>query len=434
MKNKLQQMWITSFVLVLLLAGCAAPQAPTVSGATPVSAPTSTMAAASPTAEATAAPSLAATPSASAEIPNSALSPGDIQYTIVPAQSEARYRLREQLANVSLPNDAIGKTNQVSGSVVLKPDGAIDSANSQFVVDVSTLQSDRSQRDNYVRRNVLGTSQYPTVTFVPAQVTGLPSPLPESGPVNFQLAGDLTIKDVTKPVTWQVTGTINGDQATGQAQTSFKFADFNLTQPRVPIVLSVEDNITLELDLTLLRSVGSPAAAPSNDPTTTMGQPPLTCTSPVSLTPAMTEGPYYKAGSPEQTNLFQPAMAGTKLMLNGYVLNTACQPVANAWLDFWQADSQGQYDNAGYTLRGHQMTDANGYYHLETVVPGLYPGRTEHIHVKVQPPNGAVLTTQLFFPDVAQNQSDQIFDPALLLNIQETSDGIVAAYNFVVPN
>jgi protocatechuate 3,4-dioxygenase beta subunit len=152
-----------------------------------------------------------------------------------------------------------------------------------------------------------------------------------------------------------------------------------------------------------------------------------------SVTPSLTEGPYYKSGSPEQADLYQDGMAGTKLVVTGYVYDTNCQPVANAWLDFWQADANGNYDNSGYTLRGHQFTDENGRFQLTTVVPGLYPGRTEHIHFKVQAPNGQIITSQLFFPGVAQNDSDGIYNANLLLVIQETSDGWQGQYNFVVP-
>ena len=91
---------------------------------------------------------------------------------------------------------------------------------------------------------------------------------------------------------------------------------------------------------------------------------------------------------------------------------TAGKPVANALIDFWQADARGAYDNSGYRFRGHQLTDAKGQYTLFTVVPGLYPGRTKHIHVKVQAPRKPVLTTQLFFPGVAGNRSDGIFTPS----------------------
>jgi protocatechuate 3,4-dioxygenase beta subunit len=152
-----------------------------------------------------------------------------------------------------------------------------------------------------------------------------------------------------------------------------------------------------------------------------------------SVTPSLIEGPYYKSGSPEQANLYQDGMNGTKLVVTGYVYDTNCQPVANAWLDFWQADGNGNYDNSGYTLRGHQYTDANGRFQLTTVVPGLYPGRTEHIHVKVQAPNGEIITSQLFFPDVAQNNSDGIYNASLLLSLTQTGGGLQGQYNFVVP-
>jgi protocatechuate 3,4-dioxygenase beta subunit len=156
------------------------------------------------------------------------------------------------------------------------------------------------------------------------------------------------------------------------------------------------------------------------------------CSSPAKPTVALTEGPYFKAGSPERTSLLDNSMKGTKLVLSGYVLTTDCSPASHALLDFWQADANGQYDNSGYTLRGHQFTDATGHYQLTTIVPGLYPGRTEHIHVKVQVPGGPVLTTQLFFPGVPENESDGIFDPSLVLNVQPASAGLEAEFNFIV--
>ena len=156
------------------------------------------------------------------------------------------------------------------------------------------------------------------------------------------------------------------------------------------------------------------------------------CNSPAPLTMAVTEGPYFKAGSTEKTSLIEAGMKGTKLVLSGYVFTTECKPVVHALLDFWQADANGQYDNSGYTLRGHQSTDSAGHYQLTTIVPGLYTSRTEHIHVKVEAPGGPVLTTQLFFPGVAQNQSDGIFNSSLLMSITNNSDGEIAVFNFVI--
>lgn len=149
-------------------------------------------------------------------------------------------------------------------------------------------------------------------------------------------------------------------------------------------------------------------------------------------TPSVTEGPYFKPGSPERKSLLEPGVVGDRLNLTGRVLTRSGKPVAGALLDFWQADGNGRYDNVGYMLRGHQLTDEQGRYWLETVIPGIYPGRTKHIHVKVQAANGTVLTTQLFFPNEESNQADSIFRPELLVSMNETDNVKVATFDFVL--
>ena len=151
------------------------------------------------------------------------------------------------------------------------------------------------------------------------------------------------------------------------------------------------------------------------------------------VTLEQTEGPYFTANSPERASLLEDGTISTTLVISGTVYDSNCKPVANALLDFWQADANGVYDNNGYNFRGHQFTDASGHYQLTTVVPGIYTGRTEHIHFKVQAPDGKLLTSQLYFPGVSQNDSDGIFDPSLLLTVQESSTGVQAQFNFVVP-
>jgi protocatechuate 3,4-dioxygenase beta subunit len=126
-------------------------------------------------------------------------------------------------------------------------------------------------------------------------------------------------------------------------------------------------------------------------------------------------------------------MAGTPILLEGLVLSTGCRPVAGALFDIWHCDAAGHYDNQGYRLRGHQFTDEQGRYRLETIVPGLYPGRTRHFHVKVQAPGARVLTTQLYFPDEAANAQDGIFRPELLLSVHDGGAGKTARFDFVVP-
>jgi protocatechuate 3,4-dioxygenase beta subunit len=149
-------------------------------------------------------------------------------------------------------------------------------------------------------------------------------------------------------------------------------------------------------------------------------------------TPSQTAGPYFTPNSPLRASLLDPGMPGTRLVVEGTVLTTDCQPVPRALMDFWQADDRGQYDNAGYRLRGHQFTDADGRYRLETVVPGQYPGRTRHIHVKVQAPDQPVLTTQLYFPDEPANRRDFIFNPDLVMRVRDAEGGKLAIFDFIL--
>ena len=145
-----------------------------------------------------------------------------------------------------------------------------------------------------------------------------------------------------------------------------------------------------------------------------------------------TEGPYFKPRSPERRSLLEPGINGRGLILTGAVVTTACRPVARALLDFWHADSAGQYDNDGFRLRGHQYTDADGSYRLETVVPGLYTGRTRHVHVKVQAPGGPVLTSQLYFPGEPANGRDWLFRRELVMTVIESADPLRTQFDFVV--
>lgn len=176
-----------------------------------------------------------------------------VRYGIVADGSEVRYRVREQLVGLSFPNDAVGATSAVEGAIAFDPQGRLLLGDSRFTVDLRTLRSDEARRDNYLRRNTLETDRYPTVTFVPTEARGLPTPLPATGSVPFELVGDLIIKDVARRVTWTATGTFEGARVSVRARTAFRFGDFGLRVPRVSVVLSVEDDIKLEADLVLRR-------------------------------------------------------------------------------------------------------------------------------------------------------------------------------------
>jgi protocatechuate 3,4-dioxygenase beta subunit len=185
-------------------------------------------------------------------------------------------------------------------------------------------------------------------------------------------------------------------------------------------------------------ALGVAACSGSDDatgnPSGPSAEPTLACADDDDPDPTMaeTEGPYFTPNSPERSSLLESGVPGTLLTLSGLVLTRSCQPVEGALLDFWQADDSGNYDNEGYRLRGHQFTDASGAFRLETIVPGLYPGRTRHIHVKVQAPGEPIRTTQLFFPGEERNASDGIYDDSLLMRIEESADGNAAGFNFVL--
>ncbi|HTV67948.1 MAG TPA: intradiol ring-cleavage dioxygenase [Rhizobiaceae bacterium] len=154
-------------------------------------------------------------------------------------------------------------------------------------------------------------------------------------------------------------------------------------------------------------------------------------------TVAQTEGPYFTPDTPLKRD-FRGDVAsdanggGTPITIAGYVLTADCKPVPGALIELWHCDDGGVYDNDGFRLRGHQFSDGEGRWWFETIVPGVYTGRTRHFHVKVQRPEGPVLTTQLYFPGEAGNDRDRIFDASLLLDIKTAPDGGYGRYDFVV--
>lgn len=149
-------------------------------------------------------------------------------------------------------------------------------------------------------------------------------------------------------------------------------------------------------------------------------------------TPRQTEGPFFTPNSPERTNLVETGMTGDPISLAGFVLDRRCRPVPGALLDLWHADADGRYDNQGYRLRGHQFSDPQGRFVFETIVPGRYPGRTRHFHIKVQAPGQKILTTQLYFPGEPGNERDWIFDPALLLDLRREQSAQLGRFDFIV--
>jgi polyisoprenoid-binding protein YceI len=189
-------------------------------------------------------------PAATAATSASTTSPaGTLVFRIAQGQSQAIFRVREQLVGRELPNDAVGTTSAVSGQLAIRPDGTVDGASSRITVDLNSLATDSSMRDGFIKQTTLQTSQYPTAEFVPTRVEGLPSPLPASGQYTFKLTGLQTIHGVQKEVTWDVTATRDGNALNGTATTAFTFGDFGMTPPSARSVISVVDSIRLEVAL-----------------------------------------------------------------------------------------------------------------------------------------------------------------------------------------
>jgi protocatechuate 3,4-dioxygenase beta subunit len=150
------------------------------------------------------------------------------------------------------------------------------------------------------------------------------------------------------------------------------------------------------------------------------------------LTPEETAGPFFKPESPLKADFREAGLAGVPTRVTGFVLDRRGNPISGALLDFWHADADGRYDLQGFRCRGHQFTDNDGRYSLETVKPGLYPGRTRHYHVRLQAAHGPNLITQLYFPGEASNSSDPLFRPELLLKIREANALQLGTFNFVL--
>jgi protocatechuate 3,4-dioxygenase beta subunit len=144
------------------------------------------------------------------------------------------------------------------------------------------------------------------------------------------------------------------------------------------------------------------------------------------------EGPFFKPRSPQRVDLRESGASGRPVELSGLVLTRRCRPLAGAVVDLWHADDKGDYDNSGFRYRGHVVTGSDGAFRFRTVMPALYTGRTRHYHVKVQAPGSRLLTTQLYFPNEAENRRDSMFRRELLMRVADAGDGVAARFDFVL--
>lgn len=170
-----------------------------------------------------------------------------LRFLVAPTGNEARYRVREQLVGVDLPNDAVGVSHDITGFLVVDSKGIVIGDSSRITVNLTNIKSDKDRRDGFIKRRTMETDKFPTVELAPRSFLGLAAK-PGATPRAFTLIGDLTVHGVTHPTTWQVLARSEGADVVGTATTAFTFKDFALEQPRVPVVLSVADTIKLEYD------------------------------------------------------------------------------------------------------------------------------------------------------------------------------------------
>ena len=109
--------------------------------------------------------------------------------------------------------------------------------------DISQFKSDNQRRDNAIRERFLQSAQYPIVEFSPQDIQGLPETYEQGQELTFQVSGDLTIRDVTKPVTFDVKMVGNGDTITGEATTTILMSDYGFGPISIAGILNTEDEV-----------------------------------------------------------------------------------------------------------------------------------------------------------------------------------------------
>jgi polyisoprenoid-binding protein YceI len=246
--------WILIAALAALLAACgaAATSAPTASeSATPASA----VVASAPSSTDAPVPATAAPTATAATQDTTVQADDDVRtFAIVPDQTEASYTVQEQFLNRDLPTTAVGTTNAVEGQFQFTADDQPSGQVTKITVDLRTLTSDSTMRDNRIRSQWLESDTYPFAEFVSTGAQNLPASYTAGQEVSFTLLGNLTIHGITRPATFDVTGTLEGNTVKGTATTTLKMTDFGFEPPSVAGILTVEDNVTVALNFSAVEA------------------------------------------------------------------------------------------------------------------------------------------------------------------------------------
>lgn len=185
-------------------------------------------------------------------------SPTTQTFTVVTAESQASYIVDEEFLVDALSKLGInagqvvvvGTTPGVSGEIKLDFEQADWVQAAQFTVDMSGLRTDQDRRDTWLRDNAIQTDRFPQATFVKTAVSGLPASYSEGEEVTFEMTGDLTVRNVTRPVTFVITAVMSGDTLQGTATASLNLSDLGIEPPNFARTLTVADPFTIEVSLT----------------------------------------------------------------------------------------------------------------------------------------------------------------------------------------
>ena len=177
--------------------------------------------------------------------------PAAQRFSIVPAESQVTYRVNETfIREGNRLNTAVGTTTAVKGEIVVDRAVPRNSRIGPITVDISTFRSDSARRDRAIRERWLESSRFPTAAFRAANLEGLPGAVRDGEDVRFRVAGDLTIRDVTRTVRFDVTLRLDGTTLRGEARTAIRMTDFGFEPPSILGILRAEDEVRLEFRFT----------------------------------------------------------------------------------------------------------------------------------------------------------------------------------------
>jgi polyisoprenoid-binding protein YceI len=172
-------------------------------------------------------------------------------YQVDASQSEVHYEVGETFFQDNRFATAVGRTQGVAGELLVDFSEPANSQVGETVIDVSQFTSDESRRDNYIRQNGLESARYPQAVFVPSLIEGLPDSVSIGDQVSFSIYGDLTIKNVTRSVVWQVALTVGEGRLVGSAETEILMSDFGVGPIQIAF-LRTEDQVRLTFDFVAL--------------------------------------------------------------------------------------------------------------------------------------------------------------------------------------